>query len=263
MKRARGMTVLELMIVLAIIGSVAFLAREGFRSFTKADLVENSTELAAVLKRASQLAVERGELYRVVLDLDKNGYVVEVCHGSTKIQRNEKVTPDADETKRALDKGKERLANLPTDQTTQTDPEAATRRAIAVAGQHIADRTCQPATDTFTGDSHGKGWARALSSKQGVKFKEVWVQHRDDSVTKHTRPLPQVAIYFFPNGNSEKAVIELTDGDVDRTDGEAYSVLVHGLTGRIELRDGVLRDVNEHMMKNVMGDREQKRGETP
>ncbi len=263
MKRARGMTVLELMIVLAIIGSVAFLAREGFRSFTKADLVENATELSAVLKRASQLAVERGELYRVVLDLDKNGYVVEVCHGSGVIQRNEKLTPDADEAKRALDKGKERLLNLPTDQSTSADPDEATRRAIAVAGQHVADRTCQPATDTFTGDSKGKGWARALNAKSGVKFKEVWVQHRDESVTKHTRPLPQVAIYFFPNGSSEKAVIELTDGDVDRTDVETYSVLVYGLTGRVELRDGVLADVNNHMMKNVMGDREQKRGETP
>ncbi|MGE5181299.1 MAG: Tfp pilus assembly protein FimT/FimU [Acidobacteriota bacterium] len=258
------MTVLELMIVLAIIGSVAFLAREGFRSFTKADLVENSTELAAVLKRASQLAVERNELYRVVLDLDKNGYVVEVCHGSAKIQRNEKIAPDADEAKRALEKGRDRLAaNAPAGQTTDSDPEAATRRAIAVAGQHIADRTCSPATDTFTGDSRGKGWARSLSTKQGVKFKEVWVQHRDESVTKHTRPQPQVAIYFFPNGNSEKAVIELTDGDVDRTDGETYSVLVYGLTGRIELRDGVLRDVNDHMMKNAMGDRDLKRGETP
>ncbi len=263
MKHARGMTVLEIMIVLAIIGSAAFLARSGFRSLTKADLVDDASELTAVLKRASQLAVEHGELHRVVLDLDKQAYVVEVCRGSSMIQRNEKIRPDQDEAKRALDKGKERLSNLPTDQTASADPDAATRRAIAVAGAHIADRTCSPATDSFTGDSHGKGWMRALSSKKGVKFKEIWVQHRDESVTKHTRPTPQVALYFFPNGSSEKAVIELTDGDPDRTDGETYSVLVYGLTGRVELVDGVLRDVNDHMMKNIMGDREQKRGELP
>ncbi|HSN28243.1 MAG TPA: hypothetical protein VLT45_18285, partial [Kofleriaceae bacterium] len=74
------------------------------------------------------------------------------------------------------------------------------------------------------------------------------VQHRDESVTKG-----QIAIYFFPLGSSEKAVIEVTDGD------EIFSVLVYGLTGRVELRDGVLRDVNDHMMKNIMGDRDAKR----
>ena len=52
-----------------------------------------------------------------------------------------------------------------------------------------------------------KGWVRALRADKGIKFKEIWVQHRDESATKG-----QVAIYFFPTGASEKAVIELTDG---------------------------------------------------
>src|SRR3569623_309780 len=153
----KGMTVLELMVVLAIIGGAAFLMRTGFRAFTKADLVEDSTALSAVLKRASQLAVEHGELHRVVLDFDKGVYSVEICEGELAI-------------------------------------------------------------------------------------------HRDESVTKG-----QVAIYFFPLGSSEKSVIEMTDGD------ETFSVLVYGLSGRVELRDGVLRDVNAHMMKNIMGDRDLKR----
>ena len=37
------MTVLELMIVLAIIGSMTLLVRSGFRTLTKADLVENAS----------------------------------------------------------------------------------------------------------------------------------------------------------------------------------------------------------------------------
>ena len=74
------------------------------------------------------------------------------------------------------------------------------------------------------------------------------VQHRDEAATKG-----QVAIYFFPLGESEKSVVELTDGS------EVFSVLVFGLTGRVELHDGALRDVNEHMMKNPMGDRDAKR----
>ena len=36
-------------------------------------------------------------------------------------------------------------------------------------------------------------------------------------------------------------------------------MLVSGLTGRIDLKDGVLRDVNDHMMRNAMGDKDAKR----
>src|ERR1043166_8933186 len=77
----RGMTVLEIMIVLAIIGGPFFVGRSGVRPGTKADLVEDSTELTAVLRRASELAVEHGELHRVVLDLESQAYLVEVCQG--------------------------------------------------------------------------------------------------------------------------------------------------------------------------------------
>jgi len=260
MKRARGMTVLELMIVLAIIGGAAVLVRSGFRLITKADLVEDASEVAAILRKTSQLAVEHGELHRVVFDLDKSVYVVEVCQGATAIQRNEVLHPDEDAKKRAIDRGKDRLQGLPSDALSAGDPEEATRRATALSGHHIADRVCAPAQDSITGMFHvdldaknptvrdTNGWARGLRAEKGIKFKEIWVQHRDDSTTKG-----QIAIYFFPMGSSEKAVLELTDGS------ETFSILVYGLTGRVELMDGVLRDVNDHMMRNALGDKDAKR----
>src|SRR6266850_3966117 len=143
----QGMTILELMIVLAIIGSAALLLRTGFRLITKADLVENSTELAAIMRRASTLAIEHGEMHRVVLDLDKQVYVVEVCRGSLSIARNETLRADEDQKKRALDRARERLAGMPADTSSPSaDPEDATRRAVALSGHHIADRTCVSAT---------------------------------------------------------------------------------------------------------------------
>lgn len=248
MRRARGMTVLEIMIVLAIIGGAAVLVRSGFRVLTKADLVENSTELAAILRRTSALAIEHGELHRVVFDFDKQIYVVEVCQGATAIQRNEKLRRTAreeEDAKRAQDRAKEKLQNLVPDPSQSADPEEANRRAAAVSGHHIADRICTPATDTLSGDAQGRGWVRALRANKGIRFKEIWVQHRDESATKD-----EVAIYFFPAGKSEKAVIELTDGS------ETFSILVFGLTGRVELKDGALKDVNDHMMRNAIGDKD-------
>ena len=243
-----GMTVLELMIVLAIIGAGAALVRSGFRMLSGADLVEDATELSAVMQRANQLAIEHGELHRVVIDFDKGAYVVEICQGQTAIVRNEKLETDPEEQKRALERGKQRLSQMPADAFAAGDPDEATRRATAVAGHHIADRTCVPASDSITGDATGKGWIRQLKTAKGIKFKQVFVQHLDSAVSKG-----QVAIYFFPMGSSEKAVVELTDGS------DTFTVLVYGLTGRVELKDGTLKNIDDHMLRNAMGDKDAKR----
>lgn len=251
------MTVLELMIVMAILAGGVVLVRSGFRLLTKADLVESSTELAAMMRRTSQLAIEKGQMHRVLFDLDKHIYVIEVCEGASTIVRNEKVVTDEEATKRAQEKGTERLRGVPIE-AVAPDPESATKHALAIAGHHVADRMCVPLGDKDMSGLVGirgsknlqtnQEWVRALKVEKGIKFKEVWVQHRDDSVTKG-----QVAIYFFPTGSAEKAVIEVTDGS------EIFSVLVHGLTGRVQLKDGELRDVNDHMLRNVMGDKDKAR----
>jgi prepilin-type N-terminal cleavage/methylation domain-containing protein len=244
-----GMTMIEIMVVLAIVGGLFFIARTGFRVITRADLVEDATGLTAVFRRTSQLAVEHGEMHRVVIDLENHAYVVEVCQGELAIVRNEKLnSQDEDDVKRAIERGKQRLSNLPADAFAAGDPDAATKRALAVSGHHLSDRTCAPATDSITGDANGKGWQRKLRSDKGITFKQAWVQHLDDGVRKG-----HVAVYFFPVGSAEKAVVELTDGS------DVLSVLVHGLTGRVELRDGALRDVNDHLLKNALGKRDAQR----
>ncbi|MBS1120727.1 MAG: hypothetical protein H6Q90_2955, partial [Deltaproteobacteria bacterium] len=69
-----GMTILELMVVIAIMGGVMLVFRSGFRVLTNADLSEDATELASLMRRAQQLAIEHGEQHRIVFDLDKAIY---------------------------------------------------------------------------------------------------------------------------------------------------------------------------------------------
>jgi hypothetical protein len=109
---------------------------------------------------------------------------------------------------------------------------------------------CSPAVEGITGaiGEKARKWGRALRVKEDIRFKQIWVQHKDDRVTKG-----QVAIYFFPTGTATKSVVEISDGSA------VFTVLVHGLTGRVELRDGALRDPEDHMLRNVMGDKTAKR----
>jgi general secretion pathway protein H len=249
------LTILEMMVVIAIIG-VGFIAmRSGFRAITKADLAEDATELETYLRRASSLAIENGEQHRVVFDFETGAYLVEKCEGAAALSRNEQLRNDDEKVKQAVEKGNEKLKDLPTDALAVGDPDEAIRRATAIAGHHIADRTCSPVTSGVSGQIQTKrekpedsDWFRHLSVKRGIKFKEIWVQHKDDSTKSG-----QVAVYFFPNGSSEKAVIEVTDGDA------IHTLMIHGLTGRVQHKSSKLEDIDDHMLRNAMGDRNKSR----
>ena len=249
-RRQRGITLLEIMIVLAIVGASLMLVRSGFRMVTKADLAENSVEMVALMRRANQMAIETGSMHRILIDLDKHEYVIEVCEGAVAIARNEAVRVEADAKERAILRMEGRLQGSP--QTLATDAEDATKKALALAGHHIADRTCEPAqsgVELMNNKSkeereEGSKWKRKLRSSKGIKFREVWVQHQEKSSSDG-----QVAIYFFPIGSAEKAVIELTDGS------DVFSILLYGLTALVELRDGALQDVEDHMLRDIKGDR--------
>ena len=131
---------------------------------------------------------------------------------------------------------------------TAATPADETKMAAAMAGHHVGDQQCTTVKDVYSGDSEGRPLVLQFNKDQSIKPREVWVQHRDDSVTAG-----QVSIYFFPLGSAEKAIVEITDGS------ETYSVRVHGLTGSIETVDGEVKDVDDFMHHDITGTREVER----
>jgi prepilin-type N-terminal cleavage/methylation domain-containing protein len=251
--REQGMTLIEMMIVIAIIGGFAYIAASGFRMVTKADLVDDASRLSAIMKRTSQLATTTGEIHRLVLDFEHKRFSVEACEGSSTVGRAKVAAPALSEQQRtsALDMARERLQqqNMLAAQALPSSPEADMARAAALAGQHVGDTACKPVSEsTLSGDAEGRALSGSLRAEKGIKFREVWVQHLDESVTADT-----VAIHFFPIGSAEKAIVELTDGSV------TFSILVFGLTGRIELLDGEVQHPDEHMMRDAEGNKEAER----
>lgn len=257
-RRQRGMTVLEIMIVMAIIGLMSWLGYSAFRLMTGAALDEDSNDLAAVLRRAQLLSVEAGIPTRVVLDFDKHVYWVEACTGDPSLARvKEEVKVDVDSANEALADARQRLATLPGGQLQAATPEDEAKLAAALAGKKVGGRVCGPLDSgpaaaelgpIIGGDAMGRDLKRALKRDRGVKLREVWVQHLEQSTSNG-----QVSISFFPLGWSEKAIIELgSDDDVN-------TILVHGLTGRVEVRGGALSDPDDHMLRNAKGDRAEER----
>lgn len=253
------MTVLEIMIVLAIIGFMAYLSVSGFRFLTGAALSEDTSDMAMVMRRAQLLAVEGGVPTRVVIDFDKHAYWVEACTGDPSLRRTkDEEKADAETAQEELEKARQRLATLPGGQMQASSPEEEAKMASALAGRKVGGRICAPLGSgpaaeqlgpLFSGDAMGRDLKRGLQTHRGVKFREVWVQHLEKSVSGG-----QVSISFFPLGWSEKAIIEIGTGDDD-----LETILVHGLTGRVEIRAGAMRDPDDHMLRDVKGQREAER----
>lgn len=239
------MTVLEIMVVLAIIGGMVFIGSSAWGKFSRTDLIEGSKDVASLSRAASARAIQWGELHRLTIDLDKQIVAVEMCQGSMAIARNEALMSDPEETKRAMERAQQRMGTMPAQAFATGDSEEGARRASAIAGHHIQDKQCTVVDSGFTGDSQGKKWTRTLLADKGIKFKEVWVQHLDDSVTKG-----QVGIYFFPSGTAEKAVIEITDGT------DTFTVTISGVSGRVELLDAPLANVDDFLLRNPMGEKD-------
>lgn len=252
------MTVLEIMIALAIIGFMAYLGYSGFRLMTGAALDEDSNELAAMLRRAQLLSIEGGVPTRVVIDFDKHAFWVEACTGDPSLRRvKEEEKVDEDAAKEELEEARKRLSTLPGGQLQVSSAEEEAKMAQALAGKRIGGRICGPLEagpaaeqlgKVFSGDAMGRELRRQLEVTRGVKFREVWVQHLEESTTTGVVP-----IYFFPVGSAEKSVIELALGD------EVFSVLIHGLTARVEVKDEALAHPEDHLMRNFKGDKEAER----
>jgi prepilin-type N-terminal cleavage/methylation domain-containing protein len=247
------MTLLEMMVVMVIIGAMAYFGYGVVRRLTRADLVEDSTRMAQLMAFASERAAETGQLHRVTIDLDEGVAYVEVCQGAGALHRYKhgEQQLDAKQAAREIEDAKGRMqagkGGGMARAIKASSPEEETKIASALAGHHVGDQACTRVTEGLI-DEDNPIPVLKLDKDRGIKARQVWVQHRDDSVTTG-----QVSIYFFPLGSAEKAIVELTDGS------DTYSVRVHGLTGQIETVDGEIREAAGFIHKDVTGEKEAER----
>jgi hypothetical protein len=242
-----------MMIVIALIALLSWLGIGALNWLRGPDTAGATVEVTQVLERTGQLSTETGILHRVVFDLDQQTYRIEICEGGpAAIERDPEVAKkiaegsESDETRRAaVEDAKQRLSSLPQGALpTSSDADNADEMALALAGELAARRSCKVSDELF-GDSDGKGTTRQLTK---AKLTQIYVQHQPEPVLKG-----MVAIYFFPNGSAEKAIVELKGGD------QTMTVLVHGITGQIEMRDSELRDPDDFLLRDATGEKEKER----
>jgi len=239
-----GMSLLEILVVLALIGLFMLAMATGLGGRAESDLRSSSLEVMALLRASHARAMGTGTHHRLVFDLDAQSMQIEQCQGVLGLRKVEE-----DENEDVLDaKGLADLREPPVSGDVNQEilaaasPEKALEVAAALKGENIGSARCNP-SEGFTGDADGKKSQRKIKGGANLKIRAVHVQHIKEPVTEG-----KVSINFFPLGHGEKAAIELANEDKDKR-----TVLVHGLTGKTEIANDDL-DIEDHMRRNARGD---------
>ena len=208
------MTILELMIVLLIIALGASGLTLSLNALARTTLKGATGKLAAASRFAYNRALVKGKTVRISFELGGNAFSVEEAHGKVTLGR----TDDARGEATASDDGAETSGAV--------DPWAAAQSRLTDALKPSLGASPFGAIT----NADGKGSTRYTNVGLGRRIQIVRL------IVAH-EPTPREqghgAIHFFPGGNTEHAVLQLSDGGDD-----VYSLEIHPLTGRATIHAG-------------------------
>ena len=246
-----GMTLLEVIVVLAIIAGLAVLLVRAGRKVADSELREETVAVSSLLRVAYSLAAQTGLHHRVVFDLDADQnvaqkYRVEVSQDAIRLKRDEEETTPKEELLEQLRNRPPSGTELPELRDAESEADVVSK-AAALEGVRVGSASCAQAVGPDLGAGSGSLYTREVESNV-VEIDSVQTQHIEEPVTKGT-----VSVNFFPQGYAEKAVVALRDND-----GDPSYVVVHRLTGKIEIAHDEF-EPEDHMRRDARGEREKER----
>lgn len=206
---ARGLTLLEILVVIGILVLVMGLAVTGFGRIGGIRLRNETNKVAAAIRHTFNRSVSLGLYMRMVIDLDGESFSVEGSENPTFLRKKPVeagIDPDSAEAEEAEQGIKPKKKTKGPGHGTEEPADSAKAR--------IAARRAQFASDDVIGQQKLEG---------GSAFDGVTVAGQTDPQTSG-----KAYIHFFPNGWVEPAVIHTTDGE-----GTYYTLNVSPLTGKV------------------------------
>jgi prepilin-type N-terminal cleavage/methylation domain-containing protein len=202
--RQRGLTLLEVMIVMAIMVIGAGIAVSGFSRLSSIKLRTETNKLAAAIHFAFNRAAANGLYMRMVLDLDAEAYWVEASETPVFLAEKKRKEGEADQADQ-LDAGVR----------AETSPSI----HLNIGGHD--EKPAAPPTQRQRYQEDGV--IPKVQFEGGLDIAGVLTTGQDDVF--HTG---KAYIHFFPDGRVEPAVIYTKDGD-----DTYYTLMVQPFTGKV------------------------------
>ncbi len=188
--RARGMTLLEIGIALAIVAGLIALAVPAISSVARVQLRQKSGQLAGGIRSIYGASAVAGRSCRLVMDLDASAYWSECAQGAVRLAADgERARGGAREASRE----EELLATVAQRGDAISDEE----RTRAELARKSAFAPTNDIPRTALGGS--------------VRFAAVWISHQPERYLAG-----KAFLYFWPSGLTETASIQLAQAKASR-----------------------------------------------
>lgn len=229
---SNGFTLLEVLIVLAIVALLMGGVTVGLRALLSTQLRSGASRTAAAMRAAFQRAMLTGKTLRLAIDLDKGKLWLEVSDRSVALRggAEQQVTTDEHEAESGEPAPAPKAPGLMPFGMGGGSEEGGDEELPSgidvkqLLAQHERDlepvRRAKALFKPFKAAGVGR-----VTLRGGVSIEAVVTPRLEDPVTKG-----MAYVYFFPRGHAESAIIVLRD----RGEGH-YSVLMRPLTGRAEI----------------------------
>ncbi len=199
----RGITIVELMVVMGIVASIIGVGAYSVSAISAADLKNESMRVAAVMRYTYSNAALNNSQYRMVFELETGRYYTEVTDGALVETKNSAEDDEEFLTDEARELGrKDDEANDLFDDE-EADPFGLNRK---VSYQRVNDVVIEK-----------------TKLRSGVRFVEIHTTQREEPITNGS-----AAMSFYPSGFQDQVMIVLEDES-----GARISLVSEPMTGRV------------------------------
>lgn len=260
----RGFSLIELLIVLAVIGLVAGSILVGFGTGRQAEIARTTNQVANTMRFAFNKARVDGDYYRVLFDLDAG--TITMQRGDSRMylpatDRDGKpkiVDPRREKEREDRDKRAEEAYNRSLQSAIFSGGAGGGGASAGGAGAQAAPlpgstflgggtpgvnpymggprkvpRRKPPLFGSFEEENSISGFKEPIKLPPEVKIVSVRTAEDPKPITTG-----QASVYFFPQGRTQLAHIQLKE---ERPEGgNQYTIKVQPLTGRVEVVDGLV-----------------------
>jgi general secretion pathway protein H len=224
LRGARGFTLIELIVALAIVALITGASVRGLRSLAKSDLRAGTAHLSGAIRYLFDRASVTGKYHRLVLDINEGRYWAEVSDDRFYVPRE--AESQFDRRRREEEEAKQ----------DDDDKRKAQKREDMQSGANYEYSGSFDVSKLEAGDFRPKRARfgafketalKPVTLKKGsVKIVGVYTPRATEEVTTG-----RAYIYFFPMGQTEPAIVHLSDASGDTV----YSIVVHPITGRVKI----------------------------
>jgi general secretion pathway protein H len=231
---SQGFTLIEVMVALMIVALIATIGVKGFRTVSKSSLREGSSHLSGAIRFLFDRASITGKYHRLVIDLNEGRYWAEVSDDRFYAPNQAESEPDRRKREEKEDAAEEEERKRQEKQqllygsSSSSSSSASASSSFDMSKMEVGE--FRPRRARFA--AFKETALKPVTLKKEVRIKSVYTPRMTEPVTAG-----RVYLYFYPLGQTEPAVITLTD----KSGESVFSLVVHPITGRVRIYNEEVR----------------------